>query len=71
MCVVDFTGRGPREAELASEPEASVVWFPDLALGLSRIGAEGVPQSQWLCQRLKDVGSACERAETLHQRTSP
>ena len=47
VCVVDGPGRVVREAKVASEPEAFVVWFRDLGLDLTRIGLEAGPLSRW------------------------
>ncbi len=48
ICVVDATGTIMREVKIASEPEALVRYFDELALSVSRIGLEAGPLSQWL-----------------------
>ena len=45
VCVVDGTGRIVREARVASEPEALMRFLGQL--GLTRIGLEAGPLSQW------------------------
>ena len=60
VCVVDATGRIVREAKVASEPEALVRWFAELALPLARIGLGSGPLSPsgdyrrpLLCRRIE------------------
>ena len=47
VCVVDGTGRIVREAKVASEPEALVRFFGGLKSGVTRIGLEAGPLSQY------------------------
>src|ERR1700760_1764270 len=47
VCVIDGSGNIVREAKVATEPEALVTWFGSLGLGLTRIGLEAGPLSQW------------------------
>jgi transposase len=68
VCVVDATGRVVREAKIASEPEALVGWFRQLAVALARIGLEAGPLSQWLYVGMRDAGLAVELLETRHVR---
>jgi hypothetical protein len=55
VCVVDGAGKIVREAKVASEPEALVGFFRGLETGVTRIGLEAGPLSQWHCQ-LNGVG---------------
>jgi transposase len=48
VCIVDGTGKVLREAKIASEPDALVIWFRGLGFVLERIGME----AGWLCQRI-------------------
>ncbi|KOF12472.1 transposase, partial [Ensifer adhaerens] len=48
ICVVDGSGKIVREAKVASEPEALLQLFADLALPIVTIGLEAGPLSQWL-----------------------
>ena len=48
VCVVDGAGRIVRETKVASEPEALVRFFGGLEIGVTRIGLEAGPLSQWL-----------------------
>jgi len=68
VCVVDASGKIVREAKVASEPEALIVWFGSLGLKLERIGLEAGPLSQWLYAGLKGAGLAVELLETRHVR---
>jgi len=68
VCVVDSDGRIVREAKVLSEPEALIAWFCALGLGLSRIGLEAGPLSQWLYAAMKQAGLAVELLETRHVR---
>ena len=68
VCVVDATGKIVREGKVASEPEALIAWFGSLGLGLSRIGLEAGPLSQWLFASLRKAGLAVELLETRHVR---
>jgi transposase len=66
LCVVDATGRIVREAKVASEPEALVSWFRGLGVGVTRIGLEAGPLSQWLHARLSEAGFDTVLLETRH-----
>jgi transposase len=68
VCVVDGTGKIIREGKAASEPEALIAWFGSLGLGLTRIGLEAGPLSQWLYAAMKEAGLAVELLETRHVR---
>ena len=68
VCVVDGSGKIVHEAVVASEPEALIGWFGSLGLGLTRIGLEAGPQSQWLYAAMKQAGLAVELLETRHVR---
>jgi transposase len=68
VCVVDANGKIIRESEVASEPEALIAWFGWLGFGLTRIGLEAGPLSQWLYAAMKQAGLAVELLETRHVR---
>jgi transposase len=68
VCVVDATGKIVREAKVASEPEALIVWFASLGFGLERVGLEAGPLSQWLFAAMREAGHAVELLETRHVR---
>ena len=68
VCVVDTDGKIVREAKVLSEPDALISWFGGLGLGLSRIGLEAGPLSQWLYAAMKEAGLAVELLETRHVR---
>ena len=68
ICVVDGTGKIIREGKAASEPEALIAWFGSVGLGLTRIGLEAGPLSQWLYAAMKQAGLAVELLETRHVR---
>jgi transposase len=66
VCVVDATGRIVREAKVASEPEALVVFFHQLGVAVTRIGLEAGPLSQWLHAGLTRAGFEAVLLETRH-----
>ena len=66
VCVVDGTGRVVREAKVASEPEALIVFLAALALPLARVGLEAGPLSQWLHAGLTRAGYDAVLLETRH-----
>src|ERR1700676_4541801 len=68
ICVVDANGKIVREGKVASEPSALIAWFGWLGFGLSRIGLEAGPLSQWLYAGMKEAGLAVELLETRHVR---
>jgi transposase len=68
ICVVDATGKIVREGKVASEPEAVIGWLGSLGLGLTRIGLEAGPLSQWLYAAMKAAGLPAELLETRHVR---
>lgn len=68
ICVVDGSGSIVRESKVASEPEALIGWFGSLGFGLTRIGLEAGPLSQWLYAAMRDSGLAVELLETRHVR---
>jgi transposase len=70
VCVVDASGRIIREDKVVSEPEPLIVWFKSLGFGLTRIGLEAGPLSQWLYAVMRDAGLAVELLETRHVRTA-
>jgi transposase len=64
VCVVDTSGRIVREAKVASDPEALIVWFGQLGLPMTRIGLEAGPLSQWLYAGMREAGLTVELLET-------
>ncbi|XIA62206.1 IS110 family transposase [Bradyrhizobium sp. TZ2] len=66
VCVVDANGKIVREGKVASEPAALIRWLSSLGLGLTRIGLEAGPLSQWLYAAMKRAGLAVELLETRH-----
>src|SRR6202162_5354174 len=68
ICVVDANGKIVREDKVASEPEALIAWFGALGYGLTRIGLEAGPLSQWLYAGMTKAGLAVELLETRHVR---
>jgi transposase len=66
VCVVEAGGKIVREGKVASEPEALIAWFGSLGFGLTRIGLEAGPLSQWLYAAMRDAGLAVELLETRH-----
>ena len=70
VCVVEANGKIVREHKVASEPEALIAWFGSLGLGLTRIGLEAGPLSQWLYAAMRAAGLAVELLETRHVRSA-
>lgn len=68
VCVVDASGKIVREGKVASEPEVLTAWFGSLGFGLTRIGLEAGPLSQWLYAGMREAGLAVELLETRHVR---
>jgi transposase len=68
VCVVDAGGKIVREDKVASEPEALIGWAGSLGFGLTRIGLEAGPLSQWLYAAMRQAGLAVELLETRHVR---
>jgi transposase len=68
VCIVAASGRIVREGKVASEPEALIAWFGSLGLGLTRIGLEAGPLSQWLYAAMRQAGLAVALMETRHVR---
>jgi transposase len=66
VCVVDGAGKIVREAKVASEPEALVGFFRGLESGVTRIGLEAGPLSQWLYAGLATAGFEVVLLETRH-----
>ena len=66
VCVVDGAGKIVREAKVASEPEALVGFFRGLETGVTRIGLEAGPLSQWLYAGLAAAGFEVVLLETRH-----
>jgi transposase len=70
VCVVDASGKMVREGKVASEPEVLIAWLRSLGVGLTRIGLEAGPLSQWLYAELQAAGFAVELLETRHVRAA-
>ncbi len=68
VCVVDAKGKIVREGMVASEPEPLIGWLTKPGMGLSRVGLEAGPLSQWLYAGLKAAGLPAELIETRHVR---
>ena len=68
VCVVDAKGKIVREGVVASEPEPLIGWLTKPGMGLSRVGLEAGPLSQWLYAGLKAAGLPAELIETRHVR---
>jgi len=66
VCVVDGAGKIVRETKVASEPEALVRFFRGLEIGVTRIGLEAGPLSQWLHAGLVAAGFEVVLLETRH-----
>ena len=64
VCVVDATGKIVREAKVASEPEALVVFFRQLGVPVTRVGLEAGPLSRWLHAGLTRAGFEAVLLET-------
>jgi transposase len=70
VCVMDAGGKIICEAKVASDPAALIGWFTSLGIGLTRIGLEAGPLSQWLFAAMKEAGLAVELLETRHVRNA-
>jgi transposase len=70
VCVVDASGKIVREGKVASEPAALIAWFGSLGLGMTRVGLEAGPLSQWLFAAMREAGLAVELLETRHVRNA-
>jgi transposase len=70
VCVVDASGKIVREGKVASEPAALIGWFGSLGLGMTRVGLEAGPLSQWLFAAMREAGLAVELLETRHARNA-
>jgi transposase len=70
VCVMDATGKVVREGKVESDPAALIAWLAALGVGLTRIGLEAGPLSQWLYAGLKAAGLAVELLETRHVRNA-
>ena len=63
---MDVSGKVVREVKVASEPEALIRYFDELALPICRIGLEAGPLSQWLRAGLTAAGLDAVLLETRH-----
>jgi transposase len=70
VCVVDASGKIVREARIASEADTLVEWLSGLQPGLTRIGLEAGPLSQWLYAAMRQAGFAVELLETRNVRNA-
>jgi transposase len=70
VCVVDAGGKIVREGKVASEPAALIGWFGSQGLGVTRVGLEAGPLSQWLFAAMREAGLAVELLETRHVRNA-
>jgi transposase len=70
VCVVDAGGKIVREGKVASEPAALIGWFGSQGLGMTRVGLEAGPLSQWLFAAMREAGLAVELLETRHVRNA-
>lgn len=68
VCVVDASGKIVCETKVASEPEALLAWFGFVGFGLTRIGLEAGPLSQWLFAAMRHEGLAVGLLETRYVR---
>ena len=68
VCVIDAEGKTVREGKVLSEPEALTNWLASVGVGLTRIGLEAGPLSQWLYAGLRQAGHPAELLETRHVR---
>jgi transposase len=66
VCVVDAQGKIVKEAKVASEPEALVLFFEALGFSVKQMGLEAGPLSQWLHAGLKQAGFETVLLETRH-----
>jgi len=66
VCVVDAKGKIVKEAKVASDPEALVLFFAGLGFVVERIGIEAGPLSQWLHAGLAKAGFETVLLETRH-----
>jgi transposase len=70
ICVVDGSGKIVNETKVKTEPEVLIRWFIALGLGLTRIGLEAGPLSQWLYAAMRKAGLPVELLETRHVRNA-
>src|SRR5262245_17775089 len=70
VCVVDGNGKIVCEGKIVSEPDGLIAWLRGLKLGLTRIGLEAGPLSQWLYAAMRQAGFAVELLETRHVRNA-
>jgi transposase len=70
VCVVDASGKIVREGKVTSEPAALIDWFGSQGLGMTRVGLEAGPLSQWLFAAMREAGLAVELLETRHVRNA-
>src|SRR6516165_6042441 len=66
VCIVDATGKVVKEVKVETHPDALVKFFKDLGLGLTLIGLEAGPLSQWLHAGLVAAGFETVLLETRH-----
>ena len=56
ICIVDEAGEIVREARVASEPDALVMFFDALGMTMERVGLEACSLTAWLHQGLSEAG---------------
>jgi transposase len=66
VCILDAAGQVTCEKKVDSEPEALIAFFQSLDVGVSRIGLEAGPLSQWLFAALTRSGFDVVLLETRH-----
>ncbi len=66
FCVLVATGKVIREAKVASESEALVVFVRSLGATIVRVGLEVGLLSQWLYDRLQAAGFETALLDTRH-----
>ena len=64
ICIVDEAGEIVREARVASEPDALVVFFGTLGKAMERVGLEACSLSAWLHRELSEAGIPAVCIET-------
>ena len=64
ICVLNAHGKAVKEAAVASEPEALVVFLRGLSGSVIAVGLEAGPLSQWLHRHLTEAGFETVLMET-------
>lgn len=66
VCLVDAKGKIVKEAKVASDPDALVLFLREFGASIERIGLEAGPLSQWLHAGLTKAGFETVLLETRH-----